>query len=64
MSNDRYPGKLALSEAMRLHEQRVAAAQARVSYHLSQLDDARTELATVTLSRDEFIRAIKEQAND
>lgn len=55
---------LALSEAMRLHDQRVAAAQARVSYHLSQLDDARAELATVTLSRDEFIRAIKEQTND
>lgn len=56
--------RLALSEAMRLHDQRVADAQARVSYHLSQLDDARTELVTVTLSRNEFIRAIKEQAND
>lgn len=57
-------GRLALAEAMSLHEQRVAVAQARVSYHLSQLDDARAELDVVTRSRDAFIRAIKGQAND
>lgn len=56
--------RLALAEALSLHKQRVAAAQARVSYHEAQLDDARTELAVATLSRDEFIRAIKEQTND